>query len=150
MVVRETWSNWEPPAHELALELGTPRVKLFYRTGTGADAGRVATATLGDAEKAFELEPWLQRWVAERRGTWVAATAESWRARPGCACPLSDPPAGVAERGRGAGETQGRTGAPVARRRRAERPFSWHGLASHLARCTATTPWASGTPSSAP
>lgn len=75
VVVSEEWSGSKHPVHELGFDLGGERIGLYYRVGKGAAEGRVATAEIGDAEKAFELEPWLRWWEAERRGTWVAVTS---------------------------------------------------------------------------
>jgi hypothetical protein len=54
----------------------TGPVLAYYPKGQGTNEGRVALDRIGDAGKVFELEPWLRWWIAERRGTWVAAQHE--------------------------------------------------------------------------
>jgi len=77
VVVHETWSAWDHPEFDLAIDLGAAWTGFYYRAGQGTNQGRVALAALTTEAKAFELEPWLHWWIAERRGTWVAVFGES-------------------------------------------------------------------------
>ncbi len=71
--VSEIWSSSVHPDYELTFELGGEAVNLYYRKGQGKNEGRVALDRITDTDQAFDLEPWVRWWIAERRGTWVAA-----------------------------------------------------------------------------
>lgn len=70
--VDEAWSSSRHPAYDLSFDSGSDTLGVYFRTSRGNDFGRVALQYLRDEEKAFELEPWVRWWIAERRNTWAA------------------------------------------------------------------------------
>ncbi len=79
ILIDEVWSAWEHPMMQIALGQNFPSPRVFYRIGSGAQQGQVATASVDEKlnQPIFQLEPWLHWWTAERRGNWFALYDET-------------------------------------------------------------------------
>ncbi|MGD9804361.1 MAG: hypothetical protein AB7E81_03770 [Hyphomicrobiaceae bacterium] len=79
IVLDEQWSAWEHPTIEIEPGDASHLDQLYFRKGVGSQLGQIAVAPIAPekGDVSFELEPWLQWWMRERRGTWVTLHGDS-------------------------------------------------------------------------